>query len=286
MVELACPAHKKKSRRGQDLPGTLAPSYRITGGTPVGSISADDGLWFRRYHTSGEDGLQLVCFPHAGGSASFFRPLSGALSPMVEVLAVQYPGRQDRRAERRLENISELADATFDALTSRLDRPTALFGHSMGAVLAFEVANRMEHRKGTVPVRLFASGRRAPSRYVEENVHQRDDEALVAELRNLSGTDTRLLDDEEVRHMILPVLRSDYKAVETYCCPPDRSVGCPITVLVGDADPRVARKDAEAWAEHTAAGLDLHIFSGGHFYLGTAWSEVCQVITAGLGPRR
>ena len=105
------------------------------------------------------------------------------------------------------------------------DRPLTFFGHSMGAVVAFEVARRMEDA-GNGPVRLFASGRRAPSRTREENVHLRDDDGLVAELRALSGTAAQFLADEELLHMILPAIRSDYTAVETYRCDPGATRIC------------------------------------------------------------
>ncbi|TDB95509.1 alpha/beta fold hydrolase [Actinomadura sp. 7K534] len=160
--------------------------------------AAGNETWIRRFHPAPEAATRLVCFPHAGGSAPFYFPVSATLSPGVEVLTVQYPGRQDRRNEPPIGHIPALADAVFEALRPWLaDRP-ALFGHSMGSVVAFEVARRMEEHS-TPPRVLVASGRRAPSRYRGESVHQRDDEGILAELRKLSGTDPRLLADEELQ---------------------------------------------------------------------------------------
>lgn len=223
--------------------------------------------WIRRFHPAPEAATRLVCFPHAGGSATFYFPVSATLSPGVEVLTVQYPGRQDRRNEPPIGDIPSLADAVFEALRPWLaDRP-ALFGHSMGSIVAFEVARRMEEH-GTPPRVLVASGRRAPSRYRGESVHLRDDEGVLAELRKLSGTDPRLLADEELQRMVLPAIRSDYRAIETYRhaagAPP---LSCPITVFVGDDDSQVTLEEAKAWQEHTAGAFDLHVFEGGHFYL-------------------
>jgi surfactin synthase thioesterase subunit len=231
------------------------------------TVTTESGLWARRFHPVPNSRRQLVCFPHAGGSASFYFPVSAQLSPIAEVLSVQYPGRQDRRAELSPTDIATLADQVYAALRDQLRaRPTSFFGHSMGAVVAFEVARRLEADGGTL-AHLFASGRRAPSRHRDENVHQRDDDGIVAELKLLSGTDTALLGDEELLRMILPAIRSDYTAIETYRCPPGVTIAAPITALTGDADPLTSLDEAEDWRGHTTGEFDLRVFPGGHFYL-------------------
>jgi pyochelin biosynthetic protein PchC len=128
-----------------------------------------ENTWIRRYHPATPGSIQLVCLPHPGGSATFYFPVSRALAPDVDVLAIQYPGRQDRRMER---SVPELARRIFRVLDDRTDRPLALLGHSTGASLAFEMARLLEHEEGVVPRRLFASGRRAPSRYREEQAEK------------------------------------------------------------------------------------------------------------------
>ncbi|MEV4824671.1 alpha/beta fold hydrolase [Micromonospora sp. NPDC049274] len=224
------------------------------------------GLWLRGFHPAPQAPARLVCFPHAGGSASFFFPVSKTLSPELEVLAVQYPGRQDRRHEPAAENIGELADRITEQLRPLPDKPVAFFGHSMGAVVAFEVARRLEGG-GVSPLVLFASGRRAPSAVREESMHTAGDADFVAEIKRLSGTDTRMLGDDEVLRMILPSLRSDYRAIETYRCAPGASVRCPIDVLIGNADPHVTQTEAASWREHTTGRCDIRVYAGGHFYL-------------------
>ncbi|AXI80301.1 thioesterase II family protein [Peterkaempfera bronchialis] len=236
-----------------------------------------DDLWCRRFHPAPDASRRLVCFPHAGGSASFYFPVSAELSPDVDVLAVQYPGRQDRRKEKGVDSIEELAESVTRALGGWDDRPLTFFGHSMGAVVAFEVARRME-QAGSGPVQIFASGRRAPSRNRDERVHRRDDDGIVAELRALSGTDAKLLGDEELLRMILPAIRSDYRAVETYRSADGATVQCPITVLVGDDDPRTTLDEARAWSDHTTGGFDLRVFPGGHFYLSSRAADVMAVL--------
>jgi pyochelin biosynthesis protein PchC len=248
--------------------------------------------WIRRYHKAPGSPGQLVCFPHAGGSASFYFPVSAALSPAIEVSAVQYPGRQDRRDEAGIDSIPALADAIFRVVRPLADRPLAFFGHSMGAVVAYEVALRLEEHGAPPLSRLYVSGRRAPSRHRPEMVHQQGDDGIIAELQRLSGTESALLDDPEALAMILPAIRTDYRAIETYNGDPGRSVSCPLSAISGDSDPRVTLDEAKAWADHTTGPFDLRVYPGGHFYLLEQGPQLIQLIsddlaapTAGGAPR-
>jgi surfactin synthase thioesterase subunit len=248
--------------------------------------TTEDALWVRRFHPAPHTARQLVCFPHAGGSASFYFPVSAQLSSVAEVLAVQYPGRQDRLAEPSPRDIATLADQVYDALREHLRaRPSTLFGHSMGAVVAFEVARRFEAEGGEL-AHLFASGRRAPSRVRDEDVHRRDDEGIVAELKSLAGTESALLGDEEFLRMILPAIRSDYTAIETYRCAPGAVVRTPISVLTGDADPKTSLEEARDWRRHTSGSFDLQVFPGGHFYLTAQSAAVLGVLREHLSEAR
>lgn len=227
----------------------------------------DGDPWIRRFHHEADSPVTLVCFPYAGGSAAYFHPLSAALRASLQVVALQYPGRQDRHAERARTTIAELADESFAALGPLLHRPVAFLGHSMGATVAFEVAQRMRTELGTAPVTLFASGRRAPSRHRAESRHRRDDAGLVAELTALGGTDPRILAEPGLLAMILPVVRADYQAAETYRWTPGPPLNCPIVVLTGDEDPVVTPDEAQAWSGHTTGPFELHTFPGDHFFL-------------------
>jgi pyochelin biosynthetic protein PchC len=238
--------------------------------------------WIRRYHPAPDARIRLVCLPHAGGSASYFFPVSKNLSPKIEVLAVQYPGRQDRRSEPFVPTIAELADTVTALLADETDRPLALFGHSMGAVLGFEIALRLE-AAGTTPAALFASGRRAPSTQRDERVHLRDDDGLIAEVKALSGTDSRVMEDDELVRMALPALRNDYRAIETYRWQPGPKLHCPIHALVGDADPKATVEEVRKWGDHTESVFTLDTFPGQHFYLDKHAPAVMNKITDALG---
>ena len=240
------------------------------------------GKWIKTFHPAPSAAVRLVCLPHAGGSASFFFPMGKALGPAVEVVGVQYPGRQERRHEPGIDNIPEFADQVFTALRHLDDRPLALLGHSMGAILGYEAAIRMRQAGLASPVRLFASGRRAPSCYRDEQLHKGPDEQLVAELRSLGGPNQSMLTDPELLAMILPAIRSDYRAIERYQHNPEVQLDCPVTVFTGDSDPRVSLEEARAWARHTTAPTEVEVFRGGHFFLVDHSADIIGLITTRL----
>jgi surfactin synthase thioesterase subunit len=241
-------------------------------------VSAD--AWLRRYAAAPAGAHRLICLPHAGGSASFFRPVALALASDVDVRAVQYPGRQDRRGEPFVPTVVELADRVAEAVLPLADRPLIVFGHSMGATLGFETVRRLE-AAGSKVAGLFASGRVAPSRQrAHEQVHRRGDPGLLAELRTLDGTDGQVFADPELVEMIMPAVRNDYRAIETYRCAPGATVSCPIHALIGADDPKVTEDEAGAWAGHTTGAFSLTTFPGGHFYLTHHMDRILALVRA------
>ena len=238
--------------------------------------------WIRNFHPAPDAHTKLVCFPHAGGSASYFFPLSKALAPEFDVYVVQYPGHQDRYKEPFIDNIDGMADEAFSVLEPLTETPVALFGHSMGAVLAFEVARRMETSTGRLPAQVFVSGSRAPSRYDREANEGGDDAALVGEMRKLGGTDPRVLNNPDMLATILPAFRNDYRALQRYHRGTEVGIGAPVVVMAATDDPKSSVTDARAWLEHTSGGGDLHTFEGGHFYLEKQSQKVIEVIAEKL----
>jgi surfactin synthase thioesterase subunit len=207
------------------------------------------------------------------------------MAPGVDVVSVQYPGRQDRRHERCIGSIDELADKIVQVLHMCDSRPMAFFGHSMGATLAFEVGLRLR-QTSVEPTVLFASGRRAPSTVRVETVHLSGRRGIVNELKALQGTESSLLDDPEILEMVLPALANDYQAIETYGPRFGGRLDCPIVALIGEADPKVTAAEAQAWQRHTAGRFELRLFPGGHFYLNDHAGEVIELISDHLAGSR
>ncbi|NEB13988.1 thioesterase [Streptomyces coelicoflavus] len=249
---------------------------------------ASDSRWFKRFHPAQGVRARLVCFPHAGGSATSYFALSrqlARLSPSLEVLAVQYPGRQDRRNEPLVDDVHALAAQIHRELVSASDdRPLALFGHSMGAVVAYEVARLLEQGPGAPPVALFASGRRAPCRTRVEGTHLKDDEGLVEDLRTLDGTDVEILADKDLMRMVLPIIRSDYRAIETYRHRVGPALGCPIAVLAGSEDGRTTGDELADWRLHTSGSYSLDVYSGGHFFVNDHTEGIANLLVERLRP--
>lgn len=227
----------------------------------------DSGAWFRRFDPEPGTGTRpvLVCFPHAGGAASVWRPLSAALRGRADVVAVQYPGRQDRLAEPPAAGVVELAEGVVRAWPSDLRGPFVLFGHSMGAVVAFEVARRLRADGRGGPAALVVSGSPAPGLVRRGGVHALDDAGFTAALRELGGVPEAVLAEPELLPLVLPPVRADFRAIETYACRPGAPLDVPVTALAADADPRARVAEVEAWRGCTRAAFSLQVVPGGHF---------------------
>ncbi|MFD7715797.1 thioesterase II family protein [Streptomyces sp. NPDC059814] len=242
-----------------------------------------DTTWFRRFGEPVPTAPRLVCMPHAGGSASVYAPLARQLSGALDVVAVQYPGRQDRRAEPAADSISGLAARIADRLAAMADdRPYALFGHSMGALVAYETARILRDGPTPSPTRLFLSGRGAPGPAPARHDRLKDDAEILAAVQNLGGTDTAVLDDRDMLDMVMPVLRADYGALASYRWQDGPVLNIPLTVLVGDADPVVPVASAAGWAQRTDQDNEVLVFSGGHFFLSERLHEVSTVVRSRL----
>ncbi|MFH9575332.1 thioesterase II family protein [Streptomyces sp. NPDC017230] len=244
-----------------------------------------NSTWFRRFTTPG-NGPLLVCFPHAGGSATAYRTLAQALPADLDVMCVQYPGRQDRYLEPPFTDLTRLAEAVAEELARVLaadpGRPYALFGHSMGSLVAFETARLIARGPLPGPRRLFLSGRGAPDAHSTARFGLYDDADVLAEVRRLGGTDQSMLDDPDIMEMVLPALRADYRALGSYGWRAGEPLAAPVTVLVGESDPMVTVEQAGTWRAHTREDVSVKVFPGGHFYLFDHLDPVSAAVTEGL----
>ncbi|MFR0356710.1 thioesterase II family protein [Streptomyces sediminimaris] len=234
--------------------------------------------WIRGFGLAPAAPSRLLCFPHAGGTAAYYRPLAAALAPDVDVLAVQYPGRQERFQERLVDTVGELADHVADAVRPLLHhQPLSFFGHSMGAAVAYEVALRLQARGH--PLRtFFGSGQSTPSARRDRGVHSLPDDLLAAELERLGATDPAILANRELLGVLLPAIRSDYRAIETYRRSDEPTLDCPIVILTGTADPYVRPSEAAAWSGLTRHDFAFHELPGDHFFLDAQRDRVCEIL--------
>ncbi|RMI30432.1 thioesterase II family protein [Nocardia stercoris] len=242
--------------------------------------------WLRELRAAPAATAVLVCFPPGGGSAGAYRALAQAVEPDVAVYAVQYPGRQDRLGEPSIPDLAALAAAvTADLVACGPVPKLSLFGHSMGATVAFEVARGLE-REGRPVHHLFVSGRIAPGQPYSGALHQGSDEELIAELERLANDPASvavLRTEPSVAELVLPALRADYQAVETYAYEPGASLRCAVSALVGDEDPTVSVDRARLWAQVAAGEFESAVFPGRHHYLDECLPELAAYVGARLG---
>lgn len=219
--------------------------------------------------------LRLYCFPYAGGGpwafTSWGREFREDVRADAELWAVSIPGRELGISESTFESIDQLAEAVCHALAPCLQPPYAFFGHSMGALLGFEVARRLEARDVAGPVHLVVSGHRAPQLPDRiPAIHNKTDGAILRKLRELGGTRQGVFDDPELRDLMLPMLRADLALCETYEYRAQAPLACSLTAFGGNEDPHVRPDELYPWGEQTRSAFTVRTFPGGHFYLETA----------------
>ena len=220
----------------------------------------------------------LYIFPHAGGNPTFYVPFSREFSAGVKRIAVQYPGQRDGYGLPPLASIPALADEIFAMMKSSTttDNPVAFFGHSMGGLLAFEVALRFQSA-GHHLVALFLSACSAPGHIRYKQIRGFSDNDMLDLVARMTGTNPDFFEDEEFRVGVLPTLRAA-RAIAGYNCPPETTVSCPIYAFIGDKDWIAAQEDMVPWRERTTGEFAIRVFPGDHFYFNNNLSELVRDI--------
>lgn len=228
--------------------------------------------------------LRLFCFPYAGGHAALFRNWSEQLPSDIELCPIQLPGRERRIGEEPYSRLPELIDTLVRILNPYLDKPYALFGHSMGALISFELARALRRMRTNSPlIRLFVSAHRAPHLPLQRSsLYNLPNAAFVEKLRQFNGTSEEILQNPELLSLLLPLLRADFALCETYCYTSEQPLTSPISVFGGLQDLETTPSMLEAWHEQTSSQCKVHLFAGDHFYIHQAQEVLLSVLAQDL----
>lgn len=239
--------------------------------------------WLMPSRSGDSTALRLYCFPYAGGSASVFHAWRAALAPDIEVVAVQMPGRAERLFDPMPRRIEPLVAALAEAIAPPRGRPFAFFGHSLGGLVAFELARLLQRRGAALPERVIVSGCDAPGhRKPDRAMHRLEDEAFVNVLRDYNGTPPEILANRELLRLLLPAVRADFEISETYVPLSDLPLDRPLTVLVGTHDERHSDDAVDGWARETHHACDVHWFDGDHFFINPRRDAVLACVRRAL----
>ncbi len=234
--------------------------------------------WFVRPQTKPEATTRLFFFPYAGGGPTVFTKWCADLPSHIEGIVVHYPGRGSRFNEPAIKDMPRMVTELSQAIQPLLDQPFVFFGHSMGGLIAFELARKLRAQQLPMPNHLFVSACGAPHLPdANPKIHQLPNDEFMNELDQLNGIPAELKHPEAMK-LLLPIVRADFELVETYQFHPDEPFNFPISAFGALDDPRVNRERIDAWAIHTQAKFESHFFSGGHFFINKAREHILKLV--------
>jgi medium-chain acyl-[acyl-carrier-protein] hydrolase len=227
--------------------------------------------------------LRLFCLPYAGAGASRYFRWASCFPPEIDVCPVLLPGREGRIGEDPFTSMDDLLPALVEELAPELKRPFAIFGHSMGALIGFELARRFRRELGSAPVCLFVSGHRAPHLRMSGPIfHGLPADEFAAQIRQMQDAPDEAVWNREYMELMLPTMRADFRLCETYAYRAEAPLEYPILAFGGLRDSRVREPDLAAWAAHTIGAFSLRMFPGGHLFLNECESDVVRSIVGDL----
>jgi medium-chain acyl-[acyl-carrier-protein] hydrolase len=242
-------------------------------------MSRKSAAWLQNRRVSGQESIKLFCFPYAGGSASVYSGWAGFFPPTVRVIPVELPGRGSRLNEPLISSLSPLINILVEDILPQLDSPFTFFGHSMGALIAFEMTRYLYYEYGYEPLRLFVSGRRAPqSPTLTPSSYNLQKDELIEELRKIGGTPSEVLGHAELMEIMLPVIRADFQLHQTYEFISGGRLTCPISAYGGMEDFEVPRSLLLSWRELTTSTFGLHMLPGDHFFLRSSQTLLLELL--------
>lgn len=246
-------------------------------------VSIEQSWVFKFGKSINQAKIRLICFPFAGGSASFFHSWQALMPDDVELVAIELPGRASRIREPLINDSNELLNQLEKLDVLNAEKPFAFFGHSMGAYIAFELSRRLRQSNKPQPVHLFLSGRQAPHiKNEKKKIHALPEKEFIQQIASLNGMPQAVLDNPELMELVSPILRADCKLLETWPYKEDEKLNVPITAMIGVDDPAATHNRVERWADLSSENFKLHQFPGDHFFINTAKQAVVDKIVDDL----
>jgi medium-chain acyl-[acyl-carrier-protein] hydrolase len=241
------------------------------------------GSWLTCVQPNPQAKMRLFCFPYAGGSAQLYHRWAASLPSTVEVCPIQLPGRGNRMKDAPFQHLTPLVKAISEGILPYLNKPFCFFGHSMGAMISFELTRRIRVQYGLQPLHLFVAGRTAPQVVVDEpHTYHLPEPEFLESLHDLNGTPKELLANTELMQLMIPLLRADFEVCQTYSYVSGPSLECPLTVYGGTQDCHVSLEGYEAWNEQTTGPFKLTMFDGDHFFIHSHQQQLLQTLAKEL----
>lgn len=241
--------------------------------------------WITCPHPEPNAQVRLFCLPFAGGGASIYRPWGKLLGSEIEVCPIQLPGRENRFSETPIKQAQAMAQSLANQIQLYSNKPFFIYGHSMGALLAFELARALQENGMDMPQGIFLAAHRAahlPRK--REALYALPDDQFIDRLKRFGGFPQEVLDSKELLAFLMPTLKADFTLCDTYQFQSGTVLQCPLHLLAGNDDIEASPDVVEPWSQHTADVAKLHVLSAGHFFLRTHQDELIQILKKAILP--